>query len=115
MSPLSAIHRLASYGTLAPGRSNYAQVADLGGTWRVGHVMGRHVQSGWGTWIGYPGFVPDPAGDRIEVHILETDLLPDHWERLDAFEGDAYRRIVVTAELEDGGLIDVSIYEALPE
>ncbi|MGD1887532.1 MAG: gamma-glutamylcyclotransferase family protein [Cohaesibacteraceae bacterium] len=115
MSQFTAIHRLASYGTLAPGRPNHAQVEELGGSWRIGHVKGRHVQSGWGAWIGYPGFVPDPDGDPIEVHILEAIALPDHWDRLDAFEGEAYRRIVVTAELQDGSAIDVSIYEALPE
>jgi hypothetical protein len=33
---------------------------------------------------------------RIEVYIFESLDLPDHWSRLDEFEGLGYRRVVVT-------------------
>ncbi|MEM6711793.1 MAG: gamma-glutamylcyclotransferase family protein [Pseudomonadota bacterium] len=110
----TADHRLATYGTLAPGRPNYAQVEPIGGTWRTGHVRGRLIDAGWGANVGYPGMIADQDGDPIAVHILEAVALPDHWARLDAFEGPGYRRITVPATLEDGSIIDVSIYEALP-
>lgn len=114
MSDLTADHRLASYGTLAPGRPNHGQLADLSGSWRQGMVRGRRVQAGWGAWVGYPGCILDPEGDEVEVFIFESPDLPAHWARLDAFEGDAYRRVITTAQTDDGPL-DVSIYEIKPE
>jgi len=41
--------RLATYGTLAPGRPNHGQLTGLSGRWLVGHVRGSLVQAGWGT------------------------------------------------------------------
>lgn len=110
---ITALHRLASYGTLAPGKSNHNQVSHLQGTWFRGTVCGRRTQADWGQWIGYPGFVVDLNGVDVDVDIFESQDLPLHWERLDAFEGDAYQRISVTAQT-DQGLMDVSIYTLRP-
>ena len=46
--------RLATYGTLAPGRVNNHHLADLGGFWRQGTVTGRLVEAGWGAKLGFP-------------------------------------------------------------
>ena len=105
----SAKTRLATYGTLAPGRVNHHQLADLRGTWRQGTVRGRLVEVGWGAEHGYPGLILDPSGHPVEVHVFESPDLPDHWPRLDAFEGAGYRRVITQARTRDGGL-DVSIY-----
>lgn len=106
---IEAHHRLASYGSLAPGRENAHQLDALSGGWTKGTVRGHLKQSGWGAWIGYPGLEPHPDGDEVEVFIFESQDLPDHWDRLDAFEGEAYQRVVLTAQTETGP-VDVSIY-----
>lgn len=109
MSPGSDAHlpfddpsvRLATYGTLAPGRVNYPQVAGLDGRWTKGIVRGRLVEVGWGAALGYPGVVLDPTADTVEVHLLHSPDLPRHWPRLDAFEGSGYRRVAVWVETGD--------------
>ena len=108
-SGISAKTRLATYGTLAPGRVNHHQLAELTGHWRRGTVRGRLVEAGWGAELGFPGLILDAAGSDIEVHVFESVDLPDHWPRLDAFEGAGYRRVVTRVRTDDGEL-DVSIY-----
>ena len=96
-----AYQRLATYGTLAPGRRNYHQVAMIGGTWSLGVVRGHLRQLGWGAEEGYPGLIPDPTGPIVEVHVLEAPDLPQHWERLDAFEGAEYRRVILDVTIDN--------------
>ena len=105
----SAHTRLATYGTLAPGRVNNDQLAGLTGHWRQGTVRGRLVEAGWGAELGYPGLILDPSGEIIEVYIFESPELPDHWPRLDELEGADYRRVVTQVSTTDGNL-DASIY-----
>ena len=52
------------------------------------------MEAGWGAAMGYPGLILDDATDEIAVQILTSHDLPDHWARLDAFEGPGYRRRV---------------------
>ncbi|MFM5917910.1 MAG: gamma-glutamylcyclotransferase [Novosphingobium sp.] len=104
-----AHHRLAIYGTLAPGRSNHHQVAMIPGSWRHGTVRGRLLPEGWGAALGYPAIELDPDGPEVAVQVLDHRSLPDHWERLDAFEGDGYRREICEVDL-GGEIIAASIY-----
>ena len=104
-----ADRRLATYGTLSPGRVNHSQLAGLKGKWRQGTVRGKLVDGGWGSALGYPGLVLDPRGPVVEVHLFESPDLPGHWTRLDEFEGDGYRRVVTQVHTADGGL-DAWIY-----
>jgi hypothetical protein len=47
--------RLATYGTLAPGRQNHGQLNDMPGRWLTGYVLhGTLVEEGWGAPLGYP-------------------------------------------------------------
>ena len=101
--------RLATYGTLVPGRVNDGQLAALKGSWQRGTVRGRLVEAGWGAKLGCPGLILDPSGDAVEVQVFESPDLPDHWPRLDAFEGDGYRRVVAQINTPDGDL-EASIY-----
>jgi len=101
--------RLATYGTLAPGRQNHGQLSDLSGRWLVGYVRGSLVEAGWGAKLGYPALILDPDGALIEVFVFESRALPDHWHRLDAFEGPGYRRIAVDVSTADGP-VSASIY-----
>lgn len=106
---MSAENRLATYGTLAPGRVNNHELANLKGAWFKGTIKGTLVEAGWGAGLGYPGLILDPTGDEIEVYVFESPDLPDHWDRLDAFEGDGYKRMVTHATTERG-IVEVSIY-----
>jgi len=106
----AADRRLATYGSLAPGRPNHHQLAALDGRWLEGQVRGRLVDAGWGAALGYPALVLDPDGVDVPVHVFESDDLPQHWARLDEHEGSDYRRVVVTVRTPEGEL-EASIYE----
>lgn len=96
--------RLATYGTLAPGRANHHQLIQLKGLWRQGTVRGRLIKAGWGAALGFPGLVLDPRGGDVSVHLFVSDDLPRHWRRLDAFEGSGYRRTETLVQTVDGDL-----------
>ena len=51
------------------------------------------------------------------MHVLDSAGLPAHWSRLDAFEGDQYRRVLVPVHLDGGSVAVANLYEAvrLPE
>ena len=100
----TAEHRLATYGTLAPGRANAHQLEELDGIWRTGTVRGKLVEAGWGAEMGFPGLVLDPTGDEVEVYLFESADLAAHWDRLDAFEGKPYCRTQTWVETPDGRL-----------
>jgi gamma-glutamylcyclotransferase (GGCT)/AIG2-like uncharacterized protein YtfP len=104
-----ADERLATYGTLAPGRPNHAQLAGLSGRWLTGHVRGTLVKSGWGAALGYPGLILDSEGAAVEVQVFESPDLPSTWSRLDAFEGPGYRRVVTEVTTEEAAFA-ASIY-----
>jgi gamma-glutamylcyclotransferase (GGCT)/AIG2-like uncharacterized protein YtfP len=104
-----ARHRLATYGSLAPGRRNHHQLDGLAGRWFRGHVRGTLVDAGWGAGLGYPALVLDPDAAPVEVHVFESADLPAHWSRLDHFEGSGYRRVPTTVSTTMGRL-DASIY-----
>ena len=101
---MSPDNRLATYGSLAPGKPNHHQLSDLSGRWIRGSVAGSLVQTGWGAVLGFPALVLDESGARVQVDLFESDDLPHHWARLDAFEGDGYRRVAVQIETDDGEL-----------
>ena len=94
--------RLAIYGTLAPGRVNHHQISALAGKWRRGTVKGKLFSSGWGAAHGFPGLILDPLGPSVDVHLFESPELPEHWARLDEFEGPGYRRVLTTVSTEEG-------------
>lgn len=104
MSTAPLEHRLATYGTLAPGEPNHHQLAGLTGTWSTGYVRGHLSQDGWGASIGrgYPAITPHPEGEQVAVHLFESADLPAHWDRLDEFEGEGYVRIPITVRTADG-------------
>jgi gamma-glutamylcyclotransferase (GGCT)/AIG2-like uncharacterized protein YtfP len=110
---MNAQHRLATYGTLGPGRPNHHQLSNLEGEWSRGSVRGDLREEGWGAAQGFPGLVLMPDGETVAVDLFVSDDLPEHWSRLDAFEGDGYRR-VVTAVLTPDGVVDACIYVLAP-
>ncbi|MEL6827871.1 MAG: gamma-glutamylcyclotransferase [Pseudomonadota bacterium] len=111
---LTAHHRLATYGTLAPGRANHHQLDGMRGQWRKGYVRGTLVDSGWGAAEGYPGIYLGSDGTRVDVDVFESPDLPEHWPRLDEFEGTEYERVIADIHTE-AGVIAASIYALRPE
>ena len=109
LGALGAQHRLASYGTLAPGRPNHHHVRGIPGRWFTGTVCGRLIEEGWGATMGFPALVLDPTGPEVEVQVLESAELPEHWERLDEFEGSGYQRLAALVMTSDGP-VPASIY-----
>jgi gamma-glutamylcyclotransferase (GGCT)/AIG2-like uncharacterized protein YtfP len=101
---MSIDHRLATYGSLAPGRPNHHQLSDLRGHWQAGVVRGHLVATGWGAKLGFPALVLAGDGDPVDIQIFESGDLPDHWQRIDAFEGSEYYRIVVSVETASGSV-----------
>ena len=109
LDALGAEHRLASYGTLAPGRPNHLHVSGIPGRWFTGTVRGRLIEAGWGATMGFPALVLDPTGPEVVVQVLESAELPLHWERLDEFEGSGYQRLAAPVRTADGP-VPASIY-----
>jgi gamma-glutamylcyclotransferase (GGCT)/AIG2-like uncharacterized protein YtfP len=101
--------RLATYGTLAPGRANHHQLDGLEGRWSGGHVHGTLLDAGWGAGFGYPALVLDPEAPAVEVAVFESADLPAHWSRLDEFEGPGYVRVATTVSIAPGQ-IEAFIY-----
>ena len=112
--PATSLHRLATYGTLAPGRPNHHQLDGLEGRWLKGYVNGRLVETGWGASLGYPALLLDADGPDIGVDVFESIDLPAHWDRLDAFEGPGYERVITTVHTPTGD-VQASIYVSRPE
>ena len=117
--PAMALHaeipdtRLAVYGTLAPGQENHGQLEGLAGRWLRGAVRGRLGVIGWDDALGYPALTLDPDGPELTVQIFESADLPANWPRLDAFEGECYRRVATEVATADGAVM-AYIYEAAP-
>jgi gamma-glutamylcyclotransferase (GGCT)/AIG2-like uncharacterized protein YtfP len=102
-------HRLAVYGSLAPGAENQGVLSELNGVWTKGIVKGHRDAAGWGQTLGFPALIWDPSGDDIAVDLFHSRELPDHWDRIDEFEGDDYQRILVPVE-QDTEVVVANIY-----
>ena len=51
----------------------------------------------------------DGDGPVLHVAVFESQALPQHWDRLDAFEGPGYRRVTLEVATAEGAL-PASIY-----
>jgi len=85
--------RLFVYGTLAPGKPNEQILAEIGGDWEEGYVLGDLLDDGWGADMGYPGIKLSKAGNKVHGFLFSSTGLKDAWSNLDAFEGEEYERV----------------------
>ncbi len=106
--------KLAIYGTLAPGEVNHSQIAGIPGTWAEGFVRGDLQMTGWGAEFGHPALTWRPDGPRVPVKLFVAPGMERHWRRLDKFEGDGYRRILVPVEDDDGIVAVANLYADRP-
>ncbi len=107
---LNVTQNLFVYGTLAPGRPNEHVLTALGGIWQPATVKGHLKPQGWGAEMGYPGLVLDESGEEIKGFIFSSDHLGEHWDVLDDFEGEQYRRVLTEVHRSDGSSTEAHIY-----
>lgn len=89
--------KLVSYGTLAPGQANHAVTSDLKGEWEECIIQGTINQHD-----GLPRFSWKLDGSVQVAKLFTSDDLPNHWGRLDQFEGNEYRRQLIPAKTKVG-------------
>lgn len=105
--------KLAVYGSLAPGKTNHHVVAGLRGRWRPELVThGDLVPQGWGAPLGYPAMRWRADAPPVDIELFESDDLPQHWARLDAFEGPEYCRVLVPVFAGARFVTVANLYEA---
>lgn len=102
--------RLFVYGTLAPGRPNEHVLAEVDGEWEPATVRGTLVQEGWGAGMGFPAITLTEDAAEVSGFLFVSERLEYHWARLDAFEGEGYERVMVTAKRADGLMVDAQVY-----
>ncbi|MEM8899714.1 MAG: gamma-glutamylcyclotransferase family protein [Bacteroidota bacterium] len=102
--------KLFVYGSLGPGRPNEHIISSIGGSWQTASVRGNLYEEGWGAAMGFPGLIMDEEGEVVNGFVFSSENLPEHWERLDAFEGEAYERVVAKVLLENGTSVDAYLY-----
>ncbi len=112
---------LVVYGSLAPGAANAGVMDGIHGVWHEATVRGHRWWWSTGPYVGYPAFRVDHDGDEVEVLVLVSADLPDHWDRLDAFEGPGYRRVDIPVryrdrpeDADDDRPGRAQVYEAVP-
>ncbi len=105
----AAEHRLAVYGSLAPGEANASVLEPLSGSWCEGTVRGTLHEAGWAAELGYRAIRLDPTAGEVPVKLFTSPDLPRFWTELDAFEGDEYER-VQTPVVVRGATVEAFIY-----
>ena len=105
------VERLFVYGSLAPGQPNEHVLSEIGGTWETASVTGTLHQAGWGAALGYPGIKINEQGDEVQGVLFSSEKLADYWPTLDAFEGEAYERVLTVVTLKDETTVAAHIYQ----
>lgn len=112
------------YGTLAPNQPNHHIMTPISGTWQRASAMGIYDKHGFGKTGGYPAFVPDEylsndlpddfvldsRSDVVQGLVFSSQNLQEHWQRLDEFEGAAYRRVQIFVTLQTGERVEAFVY-----
>ena len=105
-----ASEKLAIYGTLAPGKVNHRQIADLGGDWCDAALRGSLGQIPQGVHQGLPGLRLDASAAAMPVKLLVSTRLPAAWPRLDAFEDAEMQRLLVPLERDGEVTVVANVY-----
>ncbi len=106
----TASRHLIVYGSLAPEGLNHALISELEGEWHRGWVTGELLEKGWSAAMGYPALRWCPEGRDIDAHLFISPELPEHWSRLDDFEGLEYERILAPFWTADGRVWVGNVY-----
>lgn len=98
--------KLFSYGTLQPGRKNARLLAGVNGDWLPAETRGKR----WMMEGRFHAFRWEPEGEMVSGTLLVSPEI--NWQKLDAFEGSLYRRILIPVTLENDELLVANAYEA---
>ncbi len=110
MGEVNKTEHLFVYGTLALGQPNEHILTDIGGSWEPATVKGYLHESGWGAKMGCPGLILDNYSGIIEGFLFTSNNLAIHWDDLDDFEGNEYRRMLTTVLKADGSKVQANVY-----
>ncbi|MDA0689829.1 MAG: gamma-glutamylcyclotransferase [Proteobacteria bacterium] len=102
--------RLFVYGTLRPGMSNAHYLQGIHGTWINATISAVHLPEGYGATIGYPVLVPTAKGQAVHGQILEAHFTQADWRMLDDFETDAYERVLLPVQTDQGAELLAWVY-----
>jgi gamma-glutamylcyclotransferase (GGCT)/AIG2-like uncharacterized protein YtfP len=97
--------RLIVYGTLVPGGQYHHLLTDLQASWEKCTIRGS-----LGSYRGYPSFKWNPTGAPHPAWLVTSPELPHKFRELDEFEGRAYTRRLIPAEVGPR-LVIAYIYE----
>ncbi len=97
------------------GGDAHHEVGGIGGEWQRGSVRGWAYEITWGPAEGWEGLTLDDSGPRVEVDVIESDVLDRRLDRLDRSQGAGYRRVSTAVLLDDGSTEAAEIYETDPE
>lgn len=98
------------YGSLCPGEENAGLLTRIGGQWEAGQVNGRLVNAHWRTQGGYPYLIPDEQSGPVSGFLFSSPDLAQHWDALDAFEGDEYTRVLVGVTTARESIVQAYVY-----
>ena len=56
--------------------------------------------------MGYPGIDLDEHGDEVQGFLFSSENLFDHWAKLDALEGESYKRVLTVVMLRGNRNVD---------
>ena len=73
-------------------------------------MRGTLIRKGWGAAHDCPGVVPRADGENVQGLLFTSDTLPAHWQMLDDFEGQEYKRVIVPVHLRSGEQLDACVY-----
>ena len=107
---MNKTQRLFVYGTLAPGRANHEVMKGISGSWEAATLRGSLLEEGWGAAMGCPGIVPTPDGEEVEGFVFSSEQLADYWPKLDAFEGEGYKRVSVPVRINGTHDVEANVY-----
>lgn len=108
------MNKLVCYGTLCPGEANHHVLGAAGqGHWQPCTVRAHMGQIG--SYMGDVGpfkiITLDESAAPVPMQMLTSDQLGEMWPAIDAFEGQAYQRVLCTAQTENGP-VEAYIYAA---
>ena len=98
------------YGTLMPNCPNGHVLENVVGKFIPATVKGFLKDAGWSASMGYPGIQLDDEGDTVHGFLFYSNNLINHWDNLDAFEGEEFLRTPVTVERYDEFEVETFVY-----
>jgi gamma-glutamylcyclotransferase (GGCT)/AIG2-like uncharacterized protein YtfP len=101
--------RLLVYGTLAPGEANHGIISGVPGEWAPCRVNGTIARQN-----GLPYLTWNPAGAALPAQLFTSSELPNAWNQLDDFEGEEYKRRLVSIETDRGVSTAYAYLDARP-